>query len=56
MSDAYSAILFIRGERDEGRDREGDEETDNMKASLDSGGFNLSQKAYPQNSNQSLQT
>lgn len=26
----------------------GDEETDNMKASLDSSGFNLSQKAYPQ--------
>lgn len=47
MSDAYCPILFIRGERDRGRDTEGDEETDNMKASLDSRGFNLSQKAYP---------
>lgn len=41
MSDAYCSILFIRGERDGGRDREGDEETDNMKASLDSGVFNI---------------
>ena len=47
MSDAYCATLFIRGEEDRGRDRERDEETDDMKASLVSGGFNLSHRAYP---------
>ena len=48
MSDAYWPILFIREETDEGRDEERDEATDNMKTSLDSSGFNLSQKAYQQ--------
>ncbi|CAK6965413.1 Hypothetical predicted protein [Scomber scombrus] len=43
----HQTVSVDRGERDKGRDTEGHEETDNMKASLDSRGFNLSQKAYP---------
>ncbi len=44
----HIASFSLLDERDGGAGREGDEETDNMKASLDSGGFNLLQKAHPQ--------
>lgn len=43
--DVWCSILFIRAE--EGAGPDGDEETEDMKASLHRGGFNLSQKAYP---------
>lgn len=48
MSFDVYCILFIRWEKDGDRDREGHGETGNMKASLDSSGFNLFQKAHPQ--------